>query len=331
VRDRWDRYVRTHPDATFFHLAGWRTVLERAFGHATQYLYAERDGQIEGVLPLARVRSFLFGDSLISTPFCVYGGVVASSAAAQRALEQEACNLAQDMQLDYLEMRNHSPRRSDWPAKDLYVTFRRGLDPDPERNLLAIPRKQRAMIRKGMASGLVSELDAGVERLYAAYSESLRNLGTPVFSRGYLEILREVFGPDCEVMNVLRAGRCVASVMSFYFRDEVLPYYGGGTALAREYAANDFMYWEVMRRATERGIRTFDYGRSKRDSGSYRFKIHWGFKPVPLHYEYHLVRQRQIPDISPVNPKYRAMVNTWRRLPLSLTRLVGPSIARYLG
>lgn len=331
ARCRWDEFVREHAQGTFFHLAGWRDVLERAFGHHACYLFAERDGQIEAVLPLVRVHSLLFGDALISTPFCVYGGVLASNAEAQRALEDEACALAERLRVDYLEMRNRKPQRPDWPRKELYVTFRRPLDPDPERNMQAIPRKQRAMVRKGIAAGLVSELDAGVQQLYSAYSESVRNLGTPVFACRYLEILREVFGPQCEVMNVRRAGVCVASVMSFYFRDEVLPYYGGGTARARECAANDFMYWEIMRRATERGVRVFDYGRSKRGSGSYRFKTHWGFEPEPLHYEYHLVRARQVPDLSPVNPRYQLMVRTWRRLPVGVTRLIGPALARYLG
>jgi FemAB-related protein (PEP-CTERM system-associated) len=328
---RWDEFVRGHAQGTFFHLSGWRQVLERAFGHRTHYLVAQREGVIEGVLPLARVRSLLFGDALISTPFCVYGGALYDSADAKRALEDSACALAEELGVDYLEMRNRSAQRADWPRKELYVTFRRPLDADSERNMQAIPRKQRAMVRKGIAAGLVSEIDPDVSTLYGVYSESVRNLGTPVFARRYLKLLREVFAADCEVLNVMRAGRCVASVMSFFFRDEVLPYYGGGTHEARAWAANDFMYWEVMRRAAERGVRVFDFGRSKRDSGSFRFKTHWGFEPEPLHYEYHLVRARAMPDLSPVNSKYQLMVRTWQRLPLAITRVLGPPLARHLG
>jgi len=327
----WDRFVHAHPEGTFFHLAGWRTVLERAFGHRSYYLLAQDDAGVQGVLPLARVRSRLFGDALISTPFCVYGGAIATSEATRRALEDSAFDLAQSLGVDYLELRNRRRCRPELPSKDLYVTFRKQIHPDHEANLAAIPRKQRAMVRKGIGAGLGVELDDGVDRLYRVYSDSVRNLGTPVFSRRYLDVLREVFPKECEVQSITLAGTPVAAVLSFYFRDEVLPYYGGGTAQARDCYANDFMYWALMRRAAERGVRIFDYGRSKRDSGSFRFKTHWGFEPEPLHYEYFLVRARSMPDLSPNNPRYRALIGTWRRLPLWVTRVIGPPVARYLG
>ncbi len=120
-------------------------------------------------------------------------------------------------------------------------------------------------------------------------------------------------------------------MLSFYFRDEVLPYYGGGTERAREHFANDFMYWQLMCRAAERGVGIFDFGRSKRDSGAYKFKVHWGFEPQPLHYEYFLVRATQMPNLSPNNPRYRLMIATWKRLPLGVTKVLGPPLARYLG
>ena len=138
------------------------------------------------------------------------------------------------------------------------------------------------MVRKGIKAGLQSAIDDDVERFFSAYSASVHRLGTPVFSKRYFRILKQVFGADCEILTVTRDGQLVASVLSFYFRDEVLPYYGGGTAAARELAGNDFMYWEVMRRACERGIRVFDYGRSKRGTGSFDFKKR-GFEPEPLH------------------------------------------------
>lgn len=328
---RWDAFVLAENAGTFFHRFGWRNVLERAFGHRTHYLWALRDNTVEGVLPLAQVRSLFFGNALISTPFCVYGGVVARTPEARRALEDAACALATDLGVDYLEMRNVGVQRPDWPAKPLYVTFRKPIHADNERNLAEIPRKQRAMVRKGIDAGLGTEIEHDARRLYDAYSESLRNLGTPVFARRYLDILAEEFGTDCEIQTVMSGSEPVASVMSFYFRDEVLPYYGGGTPAARSCAGNDFMYWALMRRAAERGVRVFDFGRSKRDSGSYRFKKHWGFPEAPLAYEYFLVKARKVPDLSPVNPKYRLMVNSWKRLPVPVTRLIGPPLARYLG
>lgn len=331
-RNAWNDYVRAQAEGTFFHLAEWQDVLARAFGHRSHYLLATgEDGAIRGVLPLAEVKSLLFGHALVSTPFCVYGGILASDAAAHAALTSAACQLAQGLGVDHLEMRNRRRQHPDWPVKDLYVTFRKPIDADPEKNMLAIPRKQRAMVRKGIKEGLRAVLDEAVDRHYAVYTESLRNLGTPPFARRYLQVLKEVFGSDCDIVTILKEDRPVASVLNFYFRDEVLPYYGGGTLEARAVAGNDFMYWSVMERARERGCRLFDYGRSKRGTGAYDFKTYWGFEPEPLYYEYYLVRRREMPNLSPTNPKYGRAIELWRRLPLKLTWMIGPPIAKYLG
>jgi FemAB-related protein (PEP-CTERM system-associated) len=178
---------------------------------------------------------------------------------------------------------------------------------------------------------LISVIDTDIERFFLAYSESVRNLGTPVFPKYYFKILKAVFGDRCEVLTILHERHPVSSVMSFYFRNQVLPYYGGGSTAARDSKANDFMYWELMRRASERGVQVFDYGRSKINTGSYHFKTHWGFEPKPLHYEYKLVKANKVPEKNPLNPRYRFFVEAWRRLPVPLTRVVGPWIARNLG
>lgn len=325
---RWDRFVETCPDATFFHRAGWKNIIENVFGHETNYLIAESAEGIEGVLPLGRVRSRLFGDALISVPFGVYGGVAAQSDAARQLLEDEAERLAVDLGVDYLEMRNRRAGRGDWPTKELYVGFRKEIHPDPEDNLKAIPRKQRAVVRKGIKSGMVAELDEDVDRFFLAYATSVRNLGTPVYPKKYFRALMDEFRDETEIMTITKDSRAVASVLSFYFRDEVLPYYGGGTDEARVLKANDFMYWELMKRSGERGYRVFDYGRSKLGTGSYSFKKNWGFVPEPLAYQYRLVKARQVPNVSPANPKYRLMVKTWQRLPVSLSTLIGPLVSR---
>lgn len=329
---RWDAYVDQAEAATFCHRAGWRQVLAQAFGHDAHFLFAEDAGQIRGILPLGHIRSRVFGNNLISSPFCVYGGIVADDDAARQALEQAAIELAQRLGVDCLELRNPSEQHPDWPAKrDLYVTFRKAIDPDLDQNMKNIPRKQRAMVRKGIKAGLESCWDEGVERLYEAYSQSVHALGTPVFSKRYFEILKRVFGDDCRVLTVTKGGELIASVMNFYFKDQVLPYYGGGTPAAREVKGNDFMYWEVMRHACEDGLKLFDYGRSKVGTGSYSFKKNWGFEPEPLHYEYVLVKADAVPDVNPLNPKYRLFINAWKRMPLSVTRMLGPHIVKHLG
>jgi len=329
---RWDAFVHACPEASFFHRAGWERVLREGLGHRAHFIHAEREGVIEGVMPLAHVASMLFGNALVSTPFCAYGGAAAITEEARELLEREACRRAEALGVDHLELRHCRERHPDWPARrERYVTFRQALDPDPDANYRRIRRKQRAMIRKGIAAGLEARIEPDIDRFYAVFAESVRNLGTPVFPRRYFRVLKEVFGDDCEILCVHHGEQAVAAVMSFYFRDEVLPYHGGSTAAARSLYANDFMYWDIMRRAAEAGVGVFDYGRSKIGTGSYDFKRHWDFTPEPLHYEYHLVRARAIPDVSPMNPKYRAFIAAWRRLPLAVANRLGPPIARKLG
>ena len=327
---RWDQFVLSHPGATFYHLSGWRHILENVLGHRAYYLYVERRGEIEGVLPLGHVRSLLFGNALISVPFLVYGGPAALTPEARDALVEAACALAERLGVDYLELRNLEPV-GDWPTKTQYVTFKKPIDSDPDVNMKAIPRKQRAMIRKGIKAQLQAEIDADSSRLFETLSECKRNLGTPFFSQRYLDAIIETFPGQTEILTVTRQSQTVCSVMSFRFRNEILPYYGGGGDLAREFKGNDFMYWAVMERAGEAGVEIFDYGRSTEGTGPYRFKKHWGFEPQPLYYQYHLVRADSLPNLSPTNAKYQFFINAWQRLPLPVARAIGPWLARRLG
>ena len=330
---RWDAFVTACPEATFFHRAGWERITREVLRHDTHFLCAESHGQIRGVLPLARVHSRLFGHSLSSLPFAAYGGVAALDDEARAALEAEAEAIAQRLGVEHLELRHIERRHPDWPAQDqLYVTFRKPIEPTEEANMQAIPRKQRAMVRKGIKLGLVSHIDPGVDRFFALYASNVHRHGTPALSRRYFQALRDTFGDDCEVLTVTDAeGKPLTSVLSFYFRDEVLPTFAGDDPAARDLAANDFKYWELMRRACERGLKVFDYGRSKVGTGPYAFKRNWGFEPTPLNYEYRLYKRDGIPQNNPANPKYRLMIETWRRLPLPVANWLGPHIVRNLG
>lgn len=329
---RWEAFVMGHPQATFFHRAGWQTVIRDVFRHNTHFLYAEADGEIQGVLPLAHVNSRLFGNALTGLPFAVYGGVAAATPQAAHALEAEAQRLAIELGTDHLELRHIERRHDDWPVQELYVTFRKPILPKEEDNMLAIPRKQRAMVRKGIKNGLTSHIDANADRFFALYADNVHRHGTPAMPKRYFETLLKTFGPDCEVLTVCSAeGLPLSSVLSFYFRDEVLPYYAGDDEAARDLAANDFKYWELMRLACARGLRVFDYGRSKEGTGPYAFKRNWGFEPTPLHYEYRLYKRESIPQNNPANAKYKLLIATWRRLPLGVANWLGPFIVRNLG
>ena len=331
---RWDAFVQACPAATFFHRAGWQQVLSTAFGHRTWYFYAELDGRIVAVLPLAQVRSRWFGHTLCSLPFCVYGGIAGERADAAAALDREAQQLAVRLGVDHLEYRHRDATAAGQPSA-LYATFRQPLHQLAEQNMQALPRKQRAMVRKGIAAGLYSTVDDDIDAFFGAYASSVHRLGTPVFAPRYFRILKAVFGADCQFLTVFRHhGRqqeSIAAVLVFYFRGEVLPYYGGGYPRARQVAGNDFMYWEVMRRATEAGCTLFDFGRSKVGTGAYDFKKNWGFTPQALHYVYRLNLAKAVPAHHPLNPNYRWLIQAWRRLPLPLANLIGPHIVRHLG
>lgn len=329
---RWDAFVFDHPQATFFHRAGWQEVIRGVFRHETFLLYAECDGEVCGVLPLAHIKSRLFGNALSSLPFAVYGGILARDEAVASALEQEAGRLAVRLGVDHLELRNRARRHDDWPIQDLYVTFRKPLAAKEEENMLAIPRKQRAMVRKGLKGGLSSQIDASVDRFFSLYADNMHRHGTPALPKIYFQELQRVFGKDCEILTVCTPeGRPVSSVLSFYFRDEVLPYYAGDDELARELAANDFKYWELMRLACQRGLKVFDYGRSKQNTGSYAFKKNWGFEPAPLYYEYRLFKGQDVPQNNPANAKYQLLIAAWRRMPARVVNWLGPKIVRNLG
>ena len=333
----WDRFVDGRQEATFFHLSAWRDVIAKAFGHKPHYLVAEQDGAMAGVLPLVQVKTRLFGHTLISNPFCVYGGPLAVDAQAAGALADAACALRKTLGASAAEFRFREAPPEDWldegwEAKEgLYVTFRKAITADDKANLKAIPRKQRAVVRKGIERGLTATVDRDVDGLHRIYARSVRNLGTPVFSRAYFRLLAEIFAGQMDVLTVRDGENPVAAVLNFHFRDEVLPYYGGGTEAARACFANDFMYWEVMRRAAARGATLFDFGRSKTGTGAFSFKKNWGFVPQALHYRFALAPGQSLPDNNPLNPKYRLMIAAWKRLPVPVANLLGPALVRGVG
>ena len=334
----WDRFVGEHPDATFFHRSAWPGLIERVFGHRACSVLAERDGAVVGVLPLVHVRTRLFGSTLASLPFCVYGGPLAADAEAARALEAHAAQVQETLRAPSLEFRFRDDLPQDWlnagawvTRDGLYATFRRPIAATDEANLKAIPRKQRAMVRKGIDLGLRSGTSRDARRVWPIYAESVRNLGTPVFPRRWFEALLAAFPEESDVVTITDGEEPIAAVLNFYWRGEVLPYYGGGTARARARYGNDFLYWEVTRRAAARGCTGFDFGRSKAGTGAYAFKKNWGFEPKPLPYRYHLLPGASIPEHNPLNPKYKAMIAVWRRLPLPVANLLGPPIVRGLG
>lgn len=332
ARAAWDAFVATCPQATFFHRAGWQDVIAKSFGHDTHFFYAERDGSVSGVLPLTEIRSLLFGHALISNGFSVCGSPVGVDDAACRALDAQALALFHGSGASYLEYRAPAQLRAGWTTRDdLYAGFMAPLPADEDENLKQIPRKQRAVVRKALDSGLTWRIDDDVDALYDLYAVSVHNLGTPVFHKRYFQNLVRVFAPDCDVLTVMDGGKPVAAVMSFYFRDRVMPFYTGSLPEARKTGANDLMYWRLMRHGAARGATTFDFGRSKVGTGPYNFKRNWGFAPQPIAHQFLMKPGVAMPDHNPLNPKYRTKIELWKRLPLAVANRLGPIIVRNIG
>ncbi len=327
----WDAYVQSSPDASIFHERTWHRALERSFrAYRPSHRMAWRGERVCGVLPLYRVPSLPFGCALISTPLGVYGGICADDEEAAQALLDDATAHAKRIGARYVELRQERPLAS-LPTKELYVCFRRILHADREANLMAVPGKERRIIRLAEGHGLTHRM-GGMEILpafYEIYSINMRNLGSPAFPRHFFKALLEEYGTQCSILGVYHGAKMVAGVFTFYYRDRVMPYYAASIREALALHANHFMYWTLTCDAAERGFRVFDFGRSKKDSGSYHFKRHWGYTPIPLPYQYQLVGQRKMPNLSPTNPTYGLVIRAWQRAPLPLTRWLGPMLSPY--
>lgn len=331
----WDNFVRSHPNGSAFHLVAWQSLIHDAFGHEPFHIVAKSPGSGEflGILPLFLVRSRIFGRMLVSTPQAAYGGILAGSDAVARAIFDRAREMAKDLKVEFMELRSFRNAITDGGVleKDLYVTFRQELHQDPEANLLAIPRKTRAEIREGIKNGLEFKVDAiGVNEFFDVYSRSVRDLGTPVFPKRLFAGGRREFGSDCKIFSVHWKGKLVSAVWTLFYKDEVVPYFGGSIREYNRLAVNNFMYWMLMKYGCENGYRLFDFGRSKKETGSFSFKKRWGMAMSGLPYQYALFRRQSMPDTSPLNPKFAYGIEVWRRLPLPLTQAFGPLISRHL-
>lgn len=333
---RIDRFVASHPESTPFHKTAWARAIASSCGHETRILFAaDSEGTIAGILPLTHVQSLLFGDALVSSGFAVGGGLLCDNTLAEMQLSAEAIFLATELDCPGIELRG-GPLPKGWiEDHDTYVGFSRALGSDDDAELLNIPRKQRAEVRKALGFDLTVETGTSARDRaahYEVYATSVRNLGTPVFPRQLFEAVLSEFGDAADILTVRREGRAIASVLSLYHNGVVMPYWGGGTADARTWRANDLMYYALMCHArAQKGATAFDFGRSKVGTGPAAFKKNWGFDAVPLSYAKWAANGAAPREINPMNPKYRAQVAIWQKLPLWIANRLGPIIAKGLG
>jgi len=332
-RVRIAAYVEGHAGGTPFHLAEWSTAVAEGCRQSSRYLIAERaDASIAGVLPLTLVRSRLFGCALVSAGFGVDGGVLADDAIAARALADEAWLVAGADGATSLELRGgDSPDDRFHTDTDTYLGFVANLAADDAAQLTAIPRKQRAEVRKSFDKRLTIVTDRDLAAHYAVYAESVRNLGTPVFPKALFAAVLTAFGDRADILTVRHDGKPVASVLSLYWRGTVYPYWGGGAEAARSLRANDAMYYALMNHARARGCTRFDFGRSKAGTGPAAFKRNWGFSGVPLAYHVRTADGAAPRVVNPLDPRYARKIALWKKLPLPIANLIGPHISRGLG
>lgn len=326
-RDDWERFVDASADEAGYHAWGWQEVFRRVFDHESVYLIARRGAEVAGVLPLVQIKSLLFGNTLTSLPFLNYGGVLADSAAAGHALIGASQLEAVARRCRHVELRHVAAQFPQLPRKQHKVSMRLALVPGQWDGL---DRKVRNQVRKAEKSGLTVERGGGelVDDFYAVFARNMRDLGTPVYSRRLFEEVFRVF-PGRATMHVVRlGGRPVAAGVTYRTaRMTQLPW----ASSIRDYNSlcpNTLLYWDAIQYAAEAGCQVFDMGRSTPNEGTFRFKQQWGAEPVPLHWEYQLQSEQNLPDVSPANPRFQLAIALWQKLPLALTMRVGPMIVR---
>jgi len=327
----WDRFVVSSVNGTFFHLSAWAKIVERTLGHQSIMMMARREGQIAGVFPIAWIRNRIFGDCLVSQPLAVYGGICADGEEVYFRLLKAGSDLAARLGVKYLEMRNRTePFATSLPGRDLYVTFTQDLSAGPEKLLQGLTRDTRYIIRKSQKAGLSWTEDFTIDEFYELYAGSVHRLGTPVFPKDLFGGLRSEFLEHCRLFGVRKGMKAVAGVLCFYFRDQVMPYYGGSLPEFNKDSPNNFMYWNLIAQSCNEGLRHFDFGRSKRGTEAYNFKSTWAMKMTELRYRYQLIRAKEIPHLSPIDPKFQLPIAAWKRMPFAWTKVVGPRLIRWI-
>lgn len=308
-------------------------VIQKTFGHIPFYLYAKKGDKLCGVLPLFLVKTKFFGKMLVSNAFAVYGGAIGDGTKTKQLLTEEAIRLGKKYNVDYVEFRHFengtaSPKMQ---RSELYVTFRQELFDEPERNFQIIPREGRRLVRRAKEAGLWAEFGCQrVDDFYRIYSTNMRDLGTPIFPKKLFKNFLDEFPDDTEIVFVWLGNLIVASVFTFYFRDTVMPYYAGSLQRFNnnKIAPNNFMYWSLIEDSIRRNLKWFDFGRSKVNTGAYHFKRHFGMNPEPLNYQYALLNKKEMPNLNPLNPKFQLGISIWKRIPVPITRVIGPGIVK---
>jgi FemAB-related protein (PEP-CTERM system-associated) len=333
---RWDQFVEAQEDGSPFHLTAWRDTVKSVFSFEYHYLVCEKAGAFKAVLPLFLVPGGLLNrKQIVSVPFGVYGGLCGADEEARAELLRHADKIRANVGASLMELRHFRRPVGNLPAKSLYVTYIKELPSSSDKYLEMIPRKARAAARKGLTSfglraGPLERAPASMEAFFELFAANKRKLGSPTMPEIFFQQLLRHFGEKAFLFGVWHESRIVGAVISLIHGDTVIPYYAGVDPESEYMQVSNVMYVELMRYAVERGLKRFDFSRSRRDSGAARFKEHQGFEPAQLHYEYTLAPGARIPNVSPSNSKYDLFRTVWMQLPFGVTKWLGPKLVKNL-
>lgn len=327
---QWDAFVRGANGASRYHLWGWRRVFEDTFGHETVYLAAEQAGEITGVLPLVIMRSRIFGRFAVSLPFVDAGGVCARDEQVARLLVRRAAEIAAGYHLTHVELRHVSRQRPELPARQHKVGMTLPLVADSAAAWAALDRKVRNQVRKAEKSGL-TERRGGAELLeafYEVFARNMRDLGTPVYPPSFFRNVVATFADSATVFLIEHGRTVVAAGIALVHGDTLAVPWASSLRDYRAQCPNNLLYWRIIEHAIASGMATLDFGRSTPGEGTFQFKEQWGARPSPLHWEYVMADDAPLPDLTTRNPRFQAAIAAWKRLPVPVTRWLGPQLVR---
>lgn len=330
TQEEWDTFARLQKGYTHFHRLGWRTVIERVFGHQCIYLAARgSDGELVGILPLVRVRSVVFGHYLVSMPFLNYGGPLGTDSGI-RVLVDEAVAIARRDRVKLLEMRSGVSLATSLPVSHRKITVVLDLPATAEQLFKGFDGKLRSQIRRPQRDGITVKFGREqLEPFFDVFARHMRDLGTPTQSLAFFCEIAKQFPDDFWIGCAYAAGRAVAGACGFKFGSEFEMTWASSLREYNREAPNMLVYWAFMQRAIEAGVTRFNFGRCTRGSGTHRFKLQWGGREEELWW-YRLAASDATITPSPRDSRFRWGTRIWRRLPAALTTKVGPSIVRYI-
>jgi FemAB-related protein (PEP-CTERM system-associated) len=336
LHSQWDAFIASRADGSFYHSFAWKHLNRQVFRHRSEYLVAQRAGQIEGVLPLVLVTSPVFGRILCSVPFVNYGGPVAATTEAAEALIARATRLCEELHADYLELRCTQPLITDIPVSLRKVSMTIELDPDPEKLWNGFHAHHRKNVRRAQKNELDVRI-GGVELLdpfYRVLQRSWRSLGTPLYSKRYFRHVLETFPGNTHVYICQHKGSPAGVALVGHFNGTVEGLWAGVDPALRHLQPNYVLYWEMIRHACTEGHRNFHLGRSTSHSGAEQFKKKWNARTHQLYWYFHRPevagsrRRAASQQLNVENPKYRLAIAAWQHMPLWATRVIGPPLAR---